>query len=82
MNYAERTVDMTSFRFCCAAAGCKIPVRYDGKFCGPHFRKIPKAIKDQLSERQPGARLAAIKAVAAKEGKSKLYRELEMAQDR
>lgn len=50
--------------------------------CGAHHRLIPVAIRRLLRQGGRLARLAAIKAVASKEGKTKLYEELEMAQDR
>lgn len=64
----------------CQAVGCKVAVPM--LLCGPHYRLVPVAIKRRLSRRDPEARLDAIKAVAGKEGKMKLFNELMMAQDR
>ena len=64
----------------CNAAGCKILTK---RFmCGPHQRMIGVAIRRRLRYGGKPVRMAAIRAVAEKEGKLKLYEELEMAEDR
>lgn len=64
----------------CQAVGCPVVVKFG--FCGSHSRLVPVVIRRRLKARDPQARLDAIRAVAAKEGKLKLFNELLMAQDR
>lgn len=64
----------------CSAVGC--PVNTRAMLCGSHYRLVPVVIKRRLSAEGKRALPAAVKAIAAKEGKMKLYNELEMAEGR
>lgn len=66
----------------CQAAGCNVFLRGEIRFCGPHRRAIPIDIRRRMRYGGHVVLMQAIKAVASKEGKTKLYQELEMAQDR
>lgn len=64
----------------CFAAGCNVTTK--PMLCGPHYRLVPVVLKRRLSCEGKAVLMEAIKAIAQKEGKMKLYRELEMAEDR